>query len=135
LHTPAGLPCCRYWGNTPRPEVKALASAIHPAANSFRMSDAGLYAVFSTQLAEAAAKRRRPKGAAGGSPPTASAAAAAAGDDADAEDAAAAAGIPVVSADSLTPSGTAGRVECGCETDIFKALGLAYVPPHLRGRG
>jgi DNA polymerase/3'-5' exonuclease PolX len=23
-------------------------------------------------------------------------------------------------------------VKCSCETDIFKALGLDYVPPHLR---
>jgi DNA polymerase/3'-5' exonuclease PolX len=23
-------------------------------------------------------------------------------------------------------------VKCNCETDIFKALGLDYVPPHLR---
>jgi hypothetical protein len=31
-----------------------------------------------------------------------------------------------------TPSGPIGRVECSCEGDIFRALGLAYVPPHMR---
>lgn len=43
-----------------------------------------------------------------------------------------AAGIPVVSADGHGPTGPAGRVECSCETDVFKAMGLVYVPPHLR---
>ena len=47
-------------------------------------------------------------------------------------DAAVVAGIPVVTADSHSPTGPVGRVECTCETDIFRAVGLAYVPPHLR---
>lgn len=46
--------------------------------------------------------------------------------------AAAADGIPVMTADSHGPSGPAGRVPASCEADIFRAVGLAYVPPHLR---
>jgi DNA polymerase/3'-5' exonuclease PolX len=31
-----------------------------------------------------------------------------------------------------SPTGPDGRVECSSEAEIFKVLGLAYVPPHLR---
>jgi hypothetical protein len=50
-------------------------------------------------------------------------------------DAATAAGLHVVTRDSHGPppgAAPAGRVECLSEGDIFRALGLAYVPPHMR---
>lgn len=97
------------------------------------MSDTGLYMVFNPQLAAAGApgsgrKRRRTSA-------TAVAAIEGGVSDADGSEgmtAAVAADIFVVTPESHSPTGPAGRVECSCETEIFKVLGLAYVPPHLR---
>lgn len=138
----------RYWCNKPRPEVAALAAAVHPAANAFHMSDTGLYVVYNAQLppASSAAIHRQDtaavpllKDAMAGSSQQGGAVAStavhrmrtSAGDDG--LSAATAAGIPVVTADSHSPTGPVGRVKCSCETEIFGAVGLAYIPPHLRG--
>lgn len=129
---------CRYWCNKPRPEVAALAAAIHPAANAFHMSDTGLYVVYNPQLAAAHSpgKRKQPRTSASTAEPVddtaAGAAAAAGGSDDDSMSAALAADIHVVTADSHSPTGPEGRVNCSRETDIFRVLGLPYVPPHLR---
>jgi len=166
------LPACRtvlhhdrYWCNKPRPEVAALAAAVHPAANAFHLSDTGLYVVYNAQLppASSAAVQRQdmaaaplvtsamaqqdttgnrpdgPTSAKGGICQQGGAVASTAmhrmhtlaGNDG--LSAATAAGIPVVTADSHSPTGPVGRVECSCETEIFRAIGLAYIPPHLRG--
>lgn len=123
--------------------MASLAAVIHPAANAFHLSDTGLYVVYKAQRAKAAASpgsRKRPRLPAAA---TAAAAAAAADGDSDGQAgvgaggdngaaAAVAAGIPVMTTDSHGPAGPAGRVECSCESDIFRAVGLAYVPPHLR---
>lgn len=152
----------RYWCNRPTPETASLAAAIHPAANAFHLSDTGLYVVHNTQLPPAGNSTASPgsqgrrggrrswnatarggtsahtDGAAAGLGTGAATGAAAelpqGGTRAASEAAAAAAadGVPVMTADSHGPTGPAGRVPASCEADIFVAVGLAYVPPHLR---
>lgn len=93
---------CRYWCNTPTPEVSASATALNPAGNAFKLSDKELVvikrAAVAKRLGGGSSKGKRGRGT-GGEEAT------------------------VV----LGPS-----VECHNETDIFKAVGLNYVPPHMR---
>jgi hypothetical protein len=101
------------------------------------MSDTGLYVVYNPQLAAAGAAgsghRRRKLSAAAAAEDGMSVSPERMGaDGSETRTAAVAADIFVVTPDSHSPTGLAGRVECSCETDIFGALGLAYVPPHLR---
>lgn len=118
--------------------MAALAAAVHPAANSFHLSDGGLYAVFNPALANASAspgKRKRgpaDRGADAPSSPPHAGAGSGGGDGISATAEAAAEGIHIVTQDGRGPTGGAGRVECASETEIFQALGLSYVPPHLR---
>jgi hypothetical protein len=130
--------------------VASLAAAIYLTANAFHLSDPGLCVVYKPQCAKAAASpasRKRPRlpaaaTAVTAAAATANAAGAAADGDSDGQGgagglgggddgaaAAVAAGIPVMTTDSHGP---AGRVKCSCESGIFRVVGLAHVPPHLR---
>ncbi|EFJ43097.1 hypothetical protein VOLCADRAFT_96792 [Volvox carteri f. nagariensis] len=93
----------RYWASTPLPHVRQLAQSVHPRAEAFRLSDKGLEVV----------ERRWGRG---GEP--------------------AAGGRGAGTSGSVAREGLAeyvvATVPCRCETDIFQALGLDYVPLHMR---
>lgn len=125
----------RWYCRKPGPEVRALAKARNPHATGFKLSDMDLNPSYLPPRVYSGRKRRR----GGGQQPAAEAAAPE---------------PPPLPPGAMLPSGDAGRwnsakqraggpgaqqphilgppVEVSCETDIFEAMGLHYVPPHMR---
>lgn len=103
-------------------QVRALAQAINPAATGFKLNDAELTLVAKHGSAGRGGGGKRQQQ----------------GQEEDAGGAAVAAAAKGGAESTLT-SGISGSeavvgppVSCACETDIFTAVGLSYVPPHMR---
>lgn len=126
--------------------MAALAAALNSTGNAFRLGDRELVVIHRTYTGKASSgngdiSKQQSTG------PAAAAPAAAAGDEehgdaADLQQAQMDTTTTVKLGDSrmgLSGKSTTVRetvvgpaIKCSCETDIFKAIGLAYVPPHLR---
>lgn len=145
--------CCRHWCNRPTPEVSKLAAALNPAGNAFRLSDVELVVIHKADSSRTGKRDAAalPAAAAGEAAVQADGptAAAAAGSHSEGGQRAHDVGSGLTAAElghrrtvHGSRNGAAGGtihetvvgpvVKCSCETDIFNALGLAYVPPHLR---
>jgi hypothetical protein len=131
----------RYWANTPLPSILAAAQRLNPQGNAFKLSDKELVVIHRAPvgkrwklLSPHSSIRQvlstEPPNSSGGSGQGAG------GGDPDKATQLAAAAQGAV----LVPAREGGErelvvgpaVAVACETDIFRTLGLPYVPPHLR---
>jgi hypothetical protein len=143
------VPASRHWCNRPNEQVSALASALNPEGNAFRLGDQELVVIHKANVGKNRTAAASYKGAAGSRRKNA-AEGSSASDDGGTDDARRQQ-QQQQQTDTFTTAklgysrmGSSGRsttiketvvgpaVKCSCETDIFKAIGLEYVPPHLR---
>jgi hypothetical protein len=98
------------------------AAALNPAGNSFHLSDSQLVVVHRPAV-QKGINRKRNRASCDKAEAAAVVMTTYAGGGSDDESAGG------VTSDQLQ---VVGLVACKCETDIFNALGLQYVPPHMR---
>uniref|UniRef100_A0A383VYZ5 DNA polymerase beta thumb domain-containing protein n=1 Tax=Tetradesmus obliquus TaxID=3088 RepID=A0A383VYZ5_TETOB len=158
MHAGTGAtgPTIRHWCNRPNDQVAALAAALNPEGNAFRLGDQELVVIHKANIKPKAAIAGQRGAAAGSRQRAETAGAAGAGDSSASDDdrqqqQQQQQPQPQQQTDTITTPklgnsrmGLSGRsstiqetvvgpaVKCSCETDIFKAIGLDYVPPHLR---
>jgi DNA polymerase lambda len=142
----------RYWANTPLPSILAAAQRLNRQGNAFKLSDKELAVVHRAPVgkrwqllsprssvrqllsAEPPSSSGNGQGGGGGDAGEGGASSGGGGLDKATQLAAAAQGAVLV------PAREGGErelvvgpaVALTCETDIFRTLGLPYVPPHLR---